>query len=300
MFICCRTSLQCALQSARCGDKPRRQGARIRTNWLTGRVSFAPATNAFVMVDTKLLFQELAFVRKTAEFPDVTSVAADVYPIKGAKLTKGARTRRLLMDTALEMLNEAGYHDLKVTDVARRAGLSTGVFYIYFKDKTALVIDVFNELLSAGLNIIFEERTPEDPFLAILQTNRRYISLLTQQNGTNRAIFQILDQLPEAREVWQKSNSKVARRIAAGIERRTPGAIAGEEARIFSAYAAQAMLDTVLLNAVSFRDPDVRIIADDIERFAEAISVLWYRMLYGKSPPAAFCPLAADFLAVPD
>ncbi len=212
------------------------------------------------------------------------------------RVGKGERTRRLLMDTALDILNEQGYHDLKVTEVARQSGLSAGVFYIYFKDKTSLVIAIFGELLSKGLGVIFEERAPEDPFLAILQINRRYIGLLAQQNGTNRAIFQILDQLPEAREIWRKSNSEVTRRIAAGVERRSPGSIAGGEARFFSAYAAQAMLDTILLNAISFRDPDVQKIASDIDRFAQAVSVLWYRMLYGRSPPAIHCPLALDFL----
>lgn len=226
-------------------------------------------------------------------------IGAEGYAKKPAakrRVAKGERTRRLLMDTALEMLNDRGYHDLKVTEVAQRSGLSAGVFYIYFKDKTELIIAIFDELLSQGLGVIFEERAPEEPFLAILQINRRYISLLTQQNGTNRAIFQILDQLPEARETWRKSNSKVAHRIAAGVERRSPGSIAGSEARFFSAYAAQAMLDTVLLNAISFRDPDVQDISKDIERFAQAVSVLWYRMLYGRSPAAEHCPLALDFL----
>jgi AcrR family transcriptional regulator len=227
---------------------------------------------------------------------NATRGPVDEQATSNRRIGKGERTRRLLMDTALEILNDQGYHDLKVTEVAQRSGLSAGVFYIYFKDKTDLIIAIFDELLSKGIGVIFEERPPEDPFLAILHVNLRYISLLAQQNGTNRAIFQILDQLPEARETWRKSNSKIAHRIAAGVERRLPGSIAGSEARFFSAYAAQAMLDTILLNAISFRDPDVQDVAQNIDRFAQAVSVLWYRMLYGRSPPAEHCPLALDFL----
>lgn len=212
--------------------------------------------------------------------------------------TKGQRTERLLKDVGLDILVEQGFHDLKVTDVSKRAGLSAGVFYIYFKSKEELVSVIFDELIKGGVDAIFDEPSVGDAFDAILETNRRYVALLHKRGGLARALFQIIDQLPEAREQWRRSNSAVARKIASAIDRRTPGSIGGENARVVTALAAQAMLDTMLMNTLAFDDPDMREMAEDPERFSQVLSILWYKMLYGKSPPREKCPDALDFLPV--
>jgi AcrR family transcriptional regulator len=213
-------------------------------------------------------------------------------------LTKGKRTEQLLKAAALDLLAQHGYHDLKVTDVARHAGLSAGVFYIYFKSKDDLVGVVFDELIETGVQSIFGEPASHDPFEAILQANRRYVSLMYDRGGLTRAMFQILDQLPLAREKWRLSNSRVAHKIAVAMERRSPGMMGSQNARVFTALAAQAMLDSMILNALAFDDPDTQDISGDPERFVQALSILWYRILYGQSPPADQCPAAADFFPV--
>jgi AcrR family transcriptional regulator len=217
------------------------------------------------------------------------------YMSQEKNLTKGKRTEQLLKDAAVELLSQHGYHDLKVTDVARQAGLSAGVFYIYFKSKDELVGIVFDELIKTGVKSIFEQPASEDPFEAILQANRKYVSLMYDRGGLTRAMFQILDQLPAAREKWRLSNSRVAHKIAAAMERRSPGSVVSKNARVFTALAAQAMLDSMILNAFAFDDPDTKEISSDPERFAQALSILWYRILFGQSPSAEKCPAAIDF-----
>lgn len=51
---------------------------------------------------------------------------------------KKARTRRLLIDTALEVLAEDG-EGFSVADIAARAGVSHGTFYNYFADREELI-----------------------------------------------------------------------------------------------------------------------------------------------------------------
>ena len=63
--------------------------------------------------------------------------AADAPPLtRGHK--KKARTRQLLLDTALEVLAEEG-EGFSVADIAARAGVSNGTFYNYFGDRDALI-----------------------------------------------------------------------------------------------------------------------------------------------------------------
>lgn len=44
--------------------------------------------------------------------------------------------RRQLIDATLEAINEVGMHDATIAQIARRAGVSTGIISHYFKDKT--------------------------------------------------------------------------------------------------------------------------------------------------------------------
>lgn len=212
-------------------------------------------------------------------------------------LTKGERTRRRLLDAAKVLLERDGYHDLKVTEVAKAAGVAAGVFYIYFKDKNALVLDLLDELSEANVEAIFEGPRREDPFEAVLAANRAYVGRFVGGGGLNRALSQIVDALPEARRRWQTVNAQVARRIAAGIARRAPASKPHEDARLFASLALQAMLDTVLLQTFAYEFPELAALRDDPERLAQALSVLWFRALFGETPRPEQVPLAKDFLS---
>lgn len=60
-----------------------------------------------------------------------------------------------LMDAAAELLRECRFPELRVEDVARRAGASVGTFYLYFDDKQDLFLQLvreFSERLRQRLN----------------------------------------------------------------------------------------------------------------------------------------------------
>jgi AcrR family transcriptional regulator len=61
-----------------------------------------------------------------------------------ATISKEAR-RREILEAALEVFGEKGYHASKVEDIVSRAGVARGTFYLYFEDKRA----IFAELLDA-------------------------------------------------------------------------------------------------------------------------------------------------------
>lgn len=66
--------------------------------------------------------------------------------------------RQRLMDAAADILREGGYNALRIEDIAERAGLSVGTFYLYFDGKPALFVTLVQEyterlrqrLLTAG------------------------------------------------------------------------------------------------------------------------------------------------------
>ncbi len=61
---------------------------------------------------------------------------------------RAIKTREKLLVSALELYIEKGYHNTTVDEIAKGAGLSTGIAYRYFKNK--------KELLLAALSFSFE------------------------------------------------------------------------------------------------------------------------------------------------
>ncbi|MEU0008943.1 TetR family transcriptional regulator [Streptomyces sp. NPDC006314] len=74
---------------------------------------------------------------------------------------RGQATRQKLLDCLSEMLSSSPYRDVKVIDVARKAGTSPATFYQYFPDVEGAVLEIAEQMASegAGLTELLEGRT---------------------------------------------------------------------------------------------------------------------------------------------
>jgi len=64
--------------------------------------------------------------------------------VDGRKLSsKGARTRRRLLEAAERVFAELGYHDASIVKITEAAGVGQGTFYLYFSSKK----EIFDELV---------------------------------------------------------------------------------------------------------------------------------------------------------
>ncbi|MGW1007178.1 TetR family transcriptional regulator [Streptomyces sp. NPDC002520] len=73
---------------------------------------------------------------------------------------RGQATRQKLLDCLSEMLSSSPYRDVKVIDVARKAGTSPATFYQYFPDVEGAVLEVAEQMATegAGLTELLEGR----------------------------------------------------------------------------------------------------------------------------------------------
>ena len=75
------------------------------------------------------------------------------------KLGMQSIRRRQLIDATLEAINEVGMHDATIAQIARRAGVSTGIISHYFRDKNGLLEatmrDITSQLRDAVLSPAF-------------------------------------------------------------------------------------------------------------------------------------------------
>jgi AcrR family transcriptional regulator len=60
-------------------------------------------------------------------------------PAAGSAMSKGARTRAVILDTALRLFRERGYEETTMRAIASEAGVSVGNAYYYFSSKEHLI-----------------------------------------------------------------------------------------------------------------------------------------------------------------
>ncbi len=112
---------------------------------------------------------------------------AVVESVQGHKKT----TRDRILDAALDVFHEKGFHPAKVDEIAERAGVGKGTLYRYFTNKEKL----FNELLQVRLQELEEKATAvldgdDDVLTMITKYLRIYFEFFDRNNRLYRLIVQ--------------------------------------------------------------------------------------------------------------
>jgi TetR/AcrR family transcriptional regulator, fatty acid metabolism regulator protein len=100
-----------------------------------------------------------------------------------------ADKRTLITEAAIDVFAERGFHQARVSDIARRAGVADGTIYLYFKNKEDLLLSVFEEKMDellAGLRAALAGTA--DP----VERVRRFAVFHFQQVRENRSTAEVL------------------------------------------------------------------------------------------------------------
>jgi AcrR family transcriptional regulator len=106
---------------------------------------------------------------------------------------RGQATRQKLLDCLSEMLSSSPYRDVKVIDVARRAGTSPATFYQYFPDVEGAVLEIAERMAAdgAGLAALVEGRSWAGK--AGWQTAQELVEGFLEFYKRNDAILRVVD-----------------------------------------------------------------------------------------------------------
>ncbi|GAB2813078.1 TetR family transcriptional regulator [Streptomyces chlorus] len=106
---------------------------------------------------------------------------------------RGQATRQKLLDCLSEMLSSSPYRDVKVIDVARRAGTSPATFYQYFPDVEGAVLEIAEQMVAdgAGLAELLEGRSWAGK--AGWQTAQIFVDGFLDFWKRNEAILRVVD-----------------------------------------------------------------------------------------------------------
>lgn len=110
-----------------------------------------------------------------------------------------------IIDAAVEVIAENGYHQSQVSKIAKQAGVADGTIYLYFKNKEDILISLFKEKMGQFIERIEEdikEKATAKEKLALVIS--KHFSLLAGDH--NLAIVTQLELRQSNLELRQKIN----------------------------------------------------------------------------------------------
>lgn len=140
----------------------------------------------------------------------------------GPRSRKGLQTRARLVEAAKEVFERDGFLGARISDIAKRAGLSHGSFYHYFDSKEQLFREVA-ELQEAALTAPPEDhaeaRSTVAPLERIRRANRRYLERYRDEARIMGVIEQVSRYDDHVNEVRMARMRHFAERAEAAIRR---------------------------------------------------------------------------------
>ncbi|MBD8035738.1 TetR/AcrR family transcriptional regulator [Solibacillus sp. A46] len=88
--------------------------------------------------------------------------------------SSGEKSKKLLLEKAIELFSTYGYHQTKISDIVKAANLTQPTFYLYFQSKETLFNDL-NEQFQNELVELFSDASND-------VTNENYATDIIQKN----------------------------------------------------------------------------------------------------------------------
>lgn len=192
---------------------------------------------------------------------------------------KGAQTRARLLDAAKEVFEDSGFLEARISDIAKRAGLSHGSFYHYFDNKEQAFREVA-ETQEAALTAPDETAprapsetalTAPDEFERIRRANRLYL----ERYKANGRIMGVIEEVSRYDEEVNRARMDRQKHYADRAERAVR--------RLQDSGAADPSVDpgiaALALGSMVARTAELLLIdhwADyDIDEVTDQLTLLW-------------------------
>jgi TetR/AcrR family transcriptional regulator, transcriptional repressor for nem operon len=197
-------------------------------------------------------------------------------------MAKRERTRERLRIATLQVLNERGYEDMRTLTITEKAGLSEGLFYVYFKSKVDITLDLLEEFYTKFVQLDIAGKSQPGPFAVIQAANRHWLKVAAANPGLMRCIFQAGNEVPEFAALISQVNKAWYSRAFNAVERHRPGV--QKAALMLPLYMLGGMMDELARKLVVYPDPELLAViksnGSDSDAVADAATMIWYRVLY--------------------
>lgn len=131
---------------------------------------------------------------------------------KSSRELRAELKRKRILEEALTVFSEKGYHGANIADIARRLEMGHGTFYRYFENKHDIFIELINHVLER-LAVVMTEQNPhgadtrEDYRRQLEGIGETFMRLHWEDPRIGRLVFyEALGAGPEVRETLERMN----------------------------------------------------------------------------------------------
>ncbi len=233
-------------------------------------------------------------MKQTKKIPEPADVEIKIYNYQqalhqqlsaGADLRKIDRTKIRLRLAIAELLDQASYREIHITQICDKADLGTGTFYRHFPDKEALVREVLIEFLDGVLAYTLELPGGSN-YETMYIANLSYMRTAEENPGLFRCLLELRVEHSELGRDLTRVNDQWSRRIASAISHQDP--LYEDKQLLITIHVLGSLMDDMLRRTVVSRDCGLcQAIAEanmDEEDMCHHITTIWYRILYGEVP----------------
>jgi len=200
---------------------------------------------------------------------------------------KGGKARQKIKDAALHLMTVQSYHELRVVDITREAGVATGLFYHYFESLPQLASEVMHDFvgeLQKSENIE-QDIEKGDWYGRIYAYNQLVVDAYSAKPGLMRSLFQLADDNAEFSQMLRNNFVQQLMWLVDLMPHLFPDTSFSEHQRLMLIYTLAASSEVLLRDY--FVDKIEKLASEPVsaEQLSELLSVMFYRGLFLQNPP---------------
>lgn len=199
---------------------------------------------------------------------------------------RGERARGKLKAACTIVLERVGYHNMRVGDVTKEAGVAAGLFYHYFSSLEDLTLEVLVDFLTRfeALEDIEKGVPKGDSFAHMLVHYTFLVDAYADHPGLMRCLFQFGDEVDSFDRKRRETTSRQLKWLADKLPRMFPAAGLDKGEALLISHALSGVGELLLKEYYILRDPVLRESELSKEEMAEFLAVLFYRGLFLENP----------------
>ena len=179
-------------------------------------------------------------------------------------------TRRRIIDSAVDLINEIGYPASGLADIIERAELTKGALYYHFESKEAVATAIIEEGMDTILNAFHSAGGPSSPAMENIVLGLFVVADAIKADGVAQAACRLLRTFggfnPAAKATYGILQDDLAERVASAVEQGDLRPDVDAEAIVATVLAS--MLGAELVSSALAEGRDLR------RRFALNLEIL--------------------------
>jgi AcrR family transcriptional regulator len=189
---------------------------------------------------------------------------------------KGQRTRERLLKGGRAVLEERGYFDATVGEIAARSDIALGSFYRYFDNKDELFLELLEELVETLYSSTSGSWQQADTQSALRASTRRYLATYHGERRLIAALLQMAAAVPECAARWWDLRNRTHTRMERYLRLAVPEPAGRAE---LLAAALGSMVENC---AYQWFVEGERLgqVGPTLDAAADALAWIWYRAIY--------------------